>query len=210
MTVYQIPCKKAKGKSVEVDTEKLPDAIYAYAIQIGLKELASRGMSKLKKEDFQSEGAFNNEVERIATEQVQAMYEGKTRIVGAKSAGAKKGAEHTEAMRLARIEVKSQLKAANMRVSAVSAKDISAAASALIDADQDYWYSVARESLSKAPKPTKGIDLAAIIQEDPKKVKALEEKKEKAAREKAQKAEKTTPAVAAKGGKPKTKPAAHH
>lgn len=209
MSIFQIPIKKVKGATVEINTDDLPLAIYEYALQIGLKELAARGASKLKKEDYATESAYNAEAKRVAEEQVQNMYAGKTRIVGAKATGAKKGAEHTEAMRLARLEVKAQLKAAGKKISAFSAADISKAATALINADQDTWYAAARESLAKLPQPTKGIDLAAILHEDPKKVAAAEAKAAKAKATREAKKGATAPVVAAKGkGGNKSKPGA--
>lgn len=213
MTIVQVPVKKVKGATVSVDTDKLPQAVYEYAIVIGLKELASRGMSKLKKEDYGTDGAFNAAVMEIAEKQVEGMYEGKTRIVGAKSKGAGKGPEHTEAMRLARLRVKEVIKASGGKISHYSASDITKGAKAYIEADPDTWYAAARESLSKAPKPTPGIDLAAMgLTEDPKKVKAAEEKKEKAkAAAAAKKAKETTAAgvVAAKKGGTKGRNPAH-
>lgn len=172
MAVFSIPVVKAKGKFVEINTDAdgFPDAIYEYALLIGLKAIVNRGTSTLKRENFPSADAFEIEALAIAERQVADIYEGKTRLVGAKSKAAKSavGAEMTEALRLAKIECKAQVKAmGKVAISKVKAAEWTKAATAMVNADPDLWLSAARASLSAtAVRPVKGTDFLSTIQED--------------------------------------------
>jgi hypothetical protein len=192
MGLYQIPVKKAKGRFVEVDTDsgKMPDHIYEYALQIGLRELVARGASDLKKQDYETESEYAAAAVEIAQKQVELMYAGKTRIVGAKTATKKQGVEYTEAIRLAKIQAREQYK--NLaatdktmpRVSHIPAKQWTEAAKAMVEADRDMWLATARESLARAAVPMTGFDISSMVHADPKLVKKAEEKKAAAKKDK--------------------------
>lgn len=200
MAILEIPVMKAKGKFVSIDTDEIAESVYEYALKLGLKALLNRGMTTTKRENFASQDAFEAEAMKIAEKQKADMVAGKTRIIGATKSKAG-GAEATEALRLAKIHAKAQLKAAGFKISHISAADLTTAARALIDSDRDVWMAAARDSLAKAASvSTKSVDLGALVKADPKKVAASEAKKaaDKAKRE-AAKAGKTPPPTKGKG-----------
>lgn len=169
MTVYQIPLAKAKGHTIAVDTKTdIPDHIYEYALQLGLKAILNRGTSKLKQEDYANADAYAKAAVEIAEKQLEAMKAGKTRIVGAKAGkAASKSPEHTMALEFAKKDAISQLRAAGIKVSLVSSADKTAAGKMLFDADPERYLAAAREALAKMATPVKGVDLAGLIHEDP-------------------------------------------
>ena len=46
MAIMQVPVTKGKGV-IEIDTDSLPEAVYAEALLQGLKTLVNRGQSKI-------------------------------------------------------------------------------------------------------------------------------------------------------------------
>lgn len=196
MTILSIPVAKAKGM-IEVDTDKIPDRVFQYAVQLGLKALIARGFSKFKAEDFKNETEARAEAMKIGQTNVEAIYGDKVRIVGQKAGEKRASKELTEAIRLAKVTVKNQMKALNIRAKDVKAADITKAAKAMVDANPDHYFAAARESLARAEVETaSGIDLAKILGATP-----------------APKTERKAPAKKGTGGIPgavatKTKPAA--
>jgi hypothetical protein len=154
MAIYKTTILKTK-QAVEWDSDKLDDGVYAYALQLGMKSILNR-LSKFKKEDYTSEGEFNTAVMAKVEETVNAAYateHGGTggkgiRMVGTAKGPKTGGAEKVEARRIAREIVKSQLKAAGEKLSQYSAKDITEAADALIEANPEIL-AEAKENLTK-------------------------------------------------------------
>jgi hypothetical protein len=199
--VYEIPIVKAKGQFVRVDTskDKLPDDVYKYALFLGLKAIVNRGTAAVNPKFYPNQEALEAAAIRIAEEQVELAYNGKTRIVGmsgVKTKGAaRKDPVHIEAVRLAKIYGKAQTKALHpeIKISNVTAKAWTETAERYILSDPDMWYRLAQESLAKAAiEPIKGLDFAPEmdpekVAEDLKKKEAAKLKKDEAAAKKAAK-----------------------
>lgn len=198
MAILQIPLVKVKGAHIEVDTDKLHQDVYAYAMVLGLKALMNRGTSGEK-----AKGLSADEYRQIAEKQLADAYEGKTRIIGQKrTAGKKDGKEMTEAVRIAKETVKQMIKANGEKISHYSAGEITKAAKAIVDSDPETYLAAARENIAKAEMATSKtpkIDIMAMVAPDAGKVAKAAEK---AAAARAQ-------TSAAKAGKitPKAKPA---
>jgi hypothetical protein len=179
MTILSIPIVKAKGQFVSVDTEAVPEAVYQYCLELGLKSLINRGVSNHKQENFPTLAEFETESVAIAMRQYDAMVAGKTRIVGSKKTKEAGAAWMVEALRIAKISAKEQVKATGkIAVSKVKAAEWTKLAKAMIDADPEHWERVAMDSLSRsATAPVKGLDLLSMVQEDPELVRKAEKKK---------------------------------
>lgn len=196
MATIQVPVAKCKGQFVEIDTDKIDADVWSYLCMLGAKSLVNRGTSGPAKK-----GLSADEYMAIAKKQVEDMYAGKTRIIGAKKTAAKQGKEMTEAIRIAKDTVKSMIKSAGEKISHYSQKDLTDAAKIIVENDPDTYLAAARENLARAAGAvTKGskVDLMSMIQKSEKKVAAAEAKA----------AEKKTETSAAKAGKvvPKAKP----
>ena len=184
MTVVAIPITKGAA-SIDMDTEKLPEAVYFEALKLGLKELANRGMSKitvakLEGDDLAKARAAAMEV---AAKNAEKIMKGDIRFSGAKAATKVSGAVNTEAMRIARGIVKDTLKANNLKISHYKASEITVAAKALLAQDDGTILKTAEENLAKRSAPVEGkIDLKALIggmKEDPELVAKAEAAKAK-------------------------------
>lgn len=177
MAVLKVPVTKGKG-FIEIDTEALPDAVFAEAMLQGLKVILNRGMSKISVTGLEGEAleAAKAAAMAKAEDNKAAMLAGKIRIMGAK-ADKVSGAVMTEARRLARNLVKDQLKRLGEKVSHYAAKDITLAANALIAADPTILEK-AKASLEERSAVKVAIDVTAIPT-DPKKIEAIEKKKAK-------------------------------
>ena len=179
MAIILVPVVKAKAM-MEVDTDRLDEQTYTEAVKLGLKQMLNRGQTKITAAEISDEEQRKAESWSKAEETLKDIYAGKVRISGGKAKKAT-GKINTEAMRIARQLVKDAMKAQGIKVSLVKAKDISAAAAELLDADPEILKEAAanvkaREEKEKAIS-TK-IDLSKI-QLDPNRVKAAADKKTK-------------------------------
>jgi hypothetical protein len=177
-----IPVTKGKA-TIEIDTDTdIPEAMYIEALKQGLKVLLNRGTSKIKKETYPNEDELKAAAMAQANVQLEAIKAGTIKVSGAtKSAGKVAGAVMTEARRLARGIVKDQIKASGGKISHYEAKDITAAANALLEVRPDIIED-AKANLAKreaAPEGTATIDLKSLIHVSAKKVKAAEDAKTK-------------------------------
>src|SRR5262245_28835247 len=121
--VLHIPVTKGKAGSVPIDVYKVPEAVHAYAMALGYKQLVNRGMSKIDKDN-------RDELIAKAQENVEAILAGKVRIIGA-TKDKIPGAVMTIARQEARDDVKTALKAAGEKLSGYKASVITQAANAL-------------------------------------------------------------------------------
>ncbi len=179
----QIPITKGgPGAFVEIEQDKIPEAMYAEALYLGLKEMANRKMSKitvakLEGEDLAKARAAAMEV---AQKNVEEINTGTFKVHGQKAAAGKvSGAIQTEAMRIARNIVKDTLKAAGYKISHYKASEISAAAKELLTGSPDI-YKTAEANIAKRAEAPAGIDLSSLVKgmkEDPELVKKAEAKK---------------------------------
>jgi hypothetical protein len=164
---------------VEVDTSKLPDAVYREALMQGLKAIAERGMSKLTKEAYPDEAERKAAIKTKAEANVQDMYAGDVKITGQVKAKKVGAAVMTEAMRLARNLVKDAMKAASIKISHVKASEITAKAKELLEIDPSILTTAEANLEARAQTPNSAISIAKLIKVDP----ALVAKAEKKAAE---------------------------
>jgi hypothetical protein len=179
MAVFQVNVSKGKA-SVEVNTDDLPEEVYAECIRLGIQALVNKfpGSSKLTKDGFKSEAEYHAEAMAKATEQVAAMKAGTVKLGRTKKAAGASGKVMTEARRLARNVVKDEMKRQGIKVSHVEASEITKAANALITSDP-WFVAKATENLEQGEKiEVKGKDeLIKSLPISDKKVKAAEKRK---------------------------------
>lgn len=200
MGILKIEITKAGKRQMEVDTDALPEPIYAAALAAGLKLLLNAKMSKITTAKLEGDdlAKAQSDAWAKAEENLAAMHDGsyKTgRAAAATDASGKKVPQvvMTEALRIAKNMVKDQLRKANIRISHVEAKDITAAAKEFLTADPSIIEKAkeAVEARQAAPAP---IDIAGLIHESPALVaKADAEKAERKATLSAKQAGKVAP-----------------
>jgi hypothetical protein len=204
MGLHMIPVTKAGKRLIEVDSGEagMSEATYNSIFEIGLKHVVNLGVSNLKQADFASLAEFENAAYEIAMKQVAKIKAGKVTGVSRTAKAPKSSVEMVEALRLAKIYAKSELKAAGIKVSAVKAADITIAAKAYIDADPETWLNAAKASLAAATAPKTALNIADMVKEDPVLVAKAEKAKKEAKAARAAKA----PAKAKPVTKAKAKP----
>jgi len=178
MAKLQIPVTKGKA-SVEIETDELSAEVYAEAMLQGLKVLVNRGMSKVTAKDISSDDDRKATAMKIAEENVEAIKAGKIKFSGAAKTKKASGAVMTEARRIARNMVKDEMKRLGIKVSHVPASEITKAANAYIDADPAILEQAEAAIADRGKVKVAGVDLRAILVEDPKLVAAAEAKKAK-------------------------------
>ncbi len=178
MATLNVPITKGKS-TVQIDTEAIPQDVYAEALLQGLKVLLNRNMSKITKASTKDEAEMKSLAMEQAEKNIQAVMEGKIRFTGGKAKKAS-GAVMTEAMRLAKGIIKDQMKAQGLKVSHYPAAEITKAAKALLEQDESIVETakVNIEARSAKAEADKGkLDLSAIMAPDPKLVAAAEAKR---------------------------------
>jgi hypothetical protein len=201
---FKVPVTKGKD-TLNVYLSKLPDAVYREMCLQGLKVMVGRGMTKITKETYPNPEELKAAAMAKAAETIQAMYDGKIRIMGAK-ADKVSGVVMTEARRLARNLVKDELKKSGVKISYVEASEITKAANALIAADPSI-IKAAEDSLKAREEKAAGMRsaLAGIITAVPQ----SEKKKAKIEAEKAKAKETLSKTQAGKVATPKQRPQAN-
>lgn len=183
--IVKVPVPKAgKGVILEADCNKFPDQVWNEIIVQGLKVVLGRGMTKITKELYPKPEELQAAALKKAQDNLAAMYEGKIRIMGAKTDKVS-GTLMTEARRLARQVVKDELKKAGYKVSHYAASEITKAANALIAADDSFVTKAkanmeALASMEIAQASALG-GIVSAIPTDPKKIADAEAKKAKKA-----------------------------
>lgn len=170
-TDIQVPIVKAKT-TLSINTADIPDDVYQYALMLGLKALANRGMTTIT---GQSDDARAKALEK-GKENLEAIKAGKVRMIGVAKAKGGDREVTTEARRIARIEVKEAIRKNGGKISHYSTRDITAAADALI-ASTPRITEEARENVKKRHEATTTVDIASLIKADPKLVAKAEAKK---------------------------------
>jgi hypothetical protein len=207
-TFIPITLKNGAGV-VEVDTAKLPDAVYREALLQGLKVLAERAMSKLTKEAYPDEAERKAAIKAKAEANISDMYEGKVKLTGAVAVKKASGAVMTEAMRLARNLVKDAMKAEKIKISTVKASDITAAAKAFIEADPSIITTAEANLKAREATPVK-VNIKSLIHADPELVKKAEEKAAKAKTDKPLSKTQASKVAPRAKAKPKAEPEVAH
>lgn len=137
MAILKVAVTKAKGETVDINTETIPQEVYEYALALGLKTLVNRGTSKITKSTYPNAEELAAAALAQAAKQVEAIATGKIRMVGATKKSGVSGAVKTEAMRLARNLVKDELKRQKIKISHVEASEITKAARELLEASPE-------------------------------------------------------------------------
>lgn len=178
MAILEISVTKGAG-TVSIDTDAIPVDVYSEALRLGLKEMVNRGMSKITVKGLEGEKLDEARAAAMtkAAENVEAINSGKVRMgTGAAKKSKESGKVMTEARRLARNIVKDELRKAGHKVSHYAASDITAAANQLIEADPSIVEQAKANLEARETAPVK-IDVAGLLKESPKLVKAAEERK---------------------------------
>lgn len=180
--VYRVPVTKAgKEAGIDINLDDLPDNVYREVVAQGLKVVLNRGMTKITKETYPQADQLKAAALAKATETAANMKAGKIRIVGAKSDKVS-GKVQTEARRIAKNLVKAEMKKQGIKVSYVDAKDITAAANALISANPEI-VEMAKASIEKQEAEASSmskIDIKALVPENSAKKAKVEAEKAKA------------------------------
>lgn len=177
MAILSVPVTKSKG-SVEIDTDTIPEDVYKEALLQGLKVLVNRGASKITKASTKDEAELKALAQEKAEEQVELIMTSKIKFTGGSKAKKASGAVMTEARRLARNLVKDEMKRQGIKISHVEAKEITAAANALLDEDPSIVEQATANLAEREKTPIK-IDVKSMIKTSPKLVAAAEAKKAK-------------------------------
>ena len=160
MAIMNVPITKGKG-TVQIDTDAIPEAVFAEALLQGLKVLLNRGASKITKETYPEAEEMKAAAMAKAQEQVEAVMSGNIKFTGGKAASKVSGAVKTEARRLAKAAVKDAIKASGGKVSHVEASEITKAANALLEQDPSFIAMAEANLAARAAIPV-AINVAAI------------------------------------------------
>lgn len=175
MAIHKCRIPKAgKDATITIDDVELSDETLALVVKLGLETALNTKMSKvgpvtkLSGKDLDDAHAL---AMKIANENLAALKASEFKFPGAKARSAEPREVINEAHRLAKEFIRDQIKAANITISHVPPKDITAAAKALCD-KVPAWVDKAKESLeARKAVPSSTIDLTALgIHADPEKV----------------------------------------
>ena len=178
-----IPITKAgKGVTFAVDSDIVNDLapeVFAMVVAEGLKNLLNSRMSKLEAPS-KLEGAALEDAKAVAldkaAENLELLLAGKLVKKSASKTSTVPKAVMTEAMRLAKEVVKNEIRKAGMKISAVPAKDITAAAKLQVEGNPQYLID-ATENIAEREKISSVVDIKTIISESPKLVAEAEARK---------------------------------
>lgn len=157
---------RAKCGTVVVDVDNLPDDVYEYVMKAGLEAIINKvGMSKIAtgitKLTGDAAAKAKDAVLKQAQQNVEALYAGT--IKGLRAASKVKGAVNTEAMRLAKAQVKELLRSNGYKISAFDAKELTAYAKSVLEANPDLYKKAEANLAERAATPVKGIDLSKML-----------------------------------------------
>jgi hypothetical protein len=121
--IIHVPITKGKT-TLAIDTNTIPDDVFAEVVLQGLKVLLNRGMSKVTKEAYPNAEEMKSKAVEVAQAQVELVMTSKIKFTGGKKKSGATGAVMTEARRLAKALVKDELKRAGIKISHVEASEI--------------------------------------------------------------------------------------
>lgn len=213
MATVKIPVPKAgKEAYITIDTDEISNpSVYEAIVIEGLKACLNAGMTSKKvgaqtKLDAADLAKSQAAALEIATENFGRLKAGTFKFSGSRARGAEPVKVMNEAIRLAREVLKDQLKAANIPLKAVPAKDLTAAAKQRVNEDPKYIADAKTNLAARESVPKATLDLAALgIKVDETVVAKVAESK--AARDERIKAQGLSKTQAGKV-KPRAKPAA--
>lgn len=194
-TVVHAKITKAGNALFSFDYGKVGDEQYRLIVTAGVTALLNTRMTKITKKDVPDEADRHRQAWQIAEENAAALYGGTFKAGRATKTAVTSGAsreEMTEAMRLARIAVKDEIRRQGGKLSHYSAADITLAAKGIVEGNPKILEQakINLANVVRAPVPV-------TLHEDPKKVKAAEDRAAKA------KAEKQAQLSAKQAGMPK-------
>lgn len=178
-TFVNVPITKGKT-TLAVDTDTIPDDVFAEVVLQGLKVLLNRGMSKVTKEAYPNADEMKAKAVEVANAQLELVLTSKIKFTGGKKKSGSTGAVMTEARRLAKALVKDELKRAKIKISHVEASEITKAANLYLESERGAaLIEKAKANLAEREKVTLGdvFDITAIVKEDPKLVAKAEAKR---------------------------------
>lgn len=164
--ILKIKVRGGAGE-IEVDPENIKDdAVYEYIFAMGLDAVINKvGMSKIATGITKLSGKAAEDAKAKVMEQAQKnvadIYAGT--IKGAKATTKVKGAVQTEAMRLAKAQVKQLLRDNGYKISAFDAKELTAFAKDVLAANPDLLVKAEANLAERAAAPVKGIDLKKML-----------------------------------------------
>jgi hypothetical protein len=171
-----------KGKeTVPLDVNNdIDDDVYYEMLKLGAEVLINRKMSKLTKASVNNdEGKYKSEAMLIAAKNLEDIKAGDIKFSGKKSEVKVERVVKTEAMRLAKIFVKDEIKAGGGKPSHYKASQITAAAEVVLEQNPDI-FETAKANLAAQKAPAKRIDIAGLIKPDAKLVAQDEKRKAEA------------------------------
>lgn len=185
MATLYVPITKAKGK-IAIESDDIPIDMYQLALLEGLKVLLNRGMT--------GAGFATAKLDGQALVDAQAACMAKaeknladlkaSKLTKGRTAGATKTSApvRAEAMRLARLVIRDEIRSAGMIPSRVESKVITEAAKQLVESDESYIKQAAA-NLETKPVVASAINLSAlgVHESDKLRAKAEADKAERAA-----------------------------
>lgn len=157
---------RAKCGTVDIDPEKIGNEMYEYIFKAGLDAVINKvGMSKIATGITKLSGAEADKAKaavlKQAQENVEAIYAGT--LKGARAKSKVSGAVQTEAMRLAKAQVKQLLRDNGYKIGAFDAKELTAYAKSVLEANPDLLKKAEANLAERAAMPVKGINLSTLL-----------------------------------------------
>ena len=167
MAVLEIP---VTNKTISVDTDVIPESMFAMALAEGLKVMLNKGMSKIAVKDLEGEELDKARAAamQVAAQNLEKVMAGEIKKPRAAGASKVPGIVMTEARRLAKEVVKNEIRAAGFKVSHVEASKITAMANDMIATDPSFLEQAkanieARTAKVPADEASAKSKLAALI-----------------------------------------------
>ena len=179
MAVLNVAITKAKT-TMAVDTDKIPEDVYAEALLLGLKVLLNRGTSKVTASTYPNAEELKAAAFAVAEKQMELVNTSKIKFTGGKKKSGTSGAVMTEARRLAKALVKDEIKRQGGKISHYEASEITKAANAFLETEEGAkLITQAQANLKERENVSIGktIDLSGLIAESPDLVAKAEAKK---------------------------------
>jgi hypothetical protein len=179
MGIFKVSVTKG-GDLIEVDTDKLPEEVFSYVVQLGLKHMVNGKMGKVTKAAQPDDEARKAEAMAIAADNVENMYSGNVRApVGLKVAKAKgpaKGKQTTLARANCRVLVKEEAKRQGIKISHIGAKEITRLADIILNDPVEGPIQMAKAAAELEAIESKSLANLIHIEVDQRKVKQAVDK----------------------------------
>jgi len=159
---------KGDAGSLTVDPSKLPDEIYAAVFAAGLKAFLEKNMTTYTKAKHPDPKARSAAIFAQAQQNLEAMYQGKTKLPKGKEAAGVAREVMTEALRLAEKLVKDWMKANKIKIADVPKAELKAKAKELVAADASLIETAkanieSRKTITLSPTLFEGIKVDPVL-----------------------------------------------